>query len=144
MNMKMRRMLSLLFASAVLLALAAPVFAQDQESQETPAQESAEHKMGKMGKDRTYTGEIMDAACAKMGSHKMMMKKEGTTDAKECSDKCVQAGSKYVLYNSATKRTYQLDDQDKAKELSGQKVKVTGSYNRKTKTIHVESMEAAS
>jgi len=54
------------------------------------------------------------------------------------------AGSKYVLYNAATKRTYQLDDQDKPKELFGQKVKFTGSYDRKTKTIHVERIEAAS
>ena len=72
------------------------------------------------------------------------MEKEGAAkDAKECTDKCVQAGSKYVLYNSATKRTHQLDDQDKPKELSGQKVKVTGSDDRKTKTFHVERIEAA-
>jgi len=34
----------------------------------------------------------------------MMIEKQGD---KECTDKCVQAGFKYVLYNSATKRTYQ-------------------------------------
>lgn len=97
-----------------------------------------------MGKSRTYKGEIMDAACAKMGSHDAMMKKEGTTSAKDCSDKCVQAGSKYVLYSKTTKRTYQLDDQDKAKQFSGQEVTVKGTYDRATHTLKVESMEATS
>lgn len=128
--MNMRKPLSLLFASAVVVSLAMPISAQGQQSTSQ--------------KGRTFTGEIMDGACAKMGSHKMMMEKEGAKDAKECTDKCVQAGSKYVLYNSAAKRIYELDDQDKSKELSGQQVKVTGSYDRKTKTIHVESIEAAS
>lgn len=126
--MKMRKLLSLLFASAVVVSLAMPISVQAQEA----------------SKGKTFAGEIMDSACAKMGSHKTMMKGEGAKDAKECTDKCVQGGSKYVLYNSATKKTYQLDDQDKSKELSGQKVKVTGSYDRKTKTIHVESIDAAS
>jgi hypothetical protein len=31
-------------------------------------------------KDRTFSGEIMDRACAKEGSHEAMMKKAGLTD----------------------------------------------------------------
>lgn len=143
--MKIGNILRLLFATAVALALTTPAFAQDQSTSAQQPDASGQ-SMGTMGKSRsrTYTGEIMDSACAKMGSHDAMMKQEGATDAKDCSDKCVQNGSKYVLHDSATKRTYQLDDQDKAKEFSGQKVKVTGSYSRATKAIHVENIEAAS
>jgi hypothetical protein len=32
----------------------------------------------------TFTGEIMDAQCASVGSHKMMLKTTGTDDAKDC------------------------------------------------------------
>lgn len=125
----------LLLAAALAMLVSLPAFAQDRSS--TPAQEHT-------ARTRAYRGEIMDSACAEMGSHKAMMAKEGATSPKECSDKCVQAGSKYVLYNQANKRTYQLDDQDKAKEFSGQKVRVTGTYDRATKTLHVENIEAAS
>jgi hypothetical protein len=52
-------------------------------------------------------------------------------------------GGKFVLYDAATKATYMLDDQEKPKEFAGQKVKVTGTYDKATKTIHVESIEAA-
>jgi len=68
---------------------------------------------------RSFTGEIMDAACANMGSHDTMMKQEGASSAKECSDKCVQGGSKYVLCARTQKRTYQLSEQDQAKQYSG-------------------------
>src|SRR5215469_2640090 len=77
--------------------------------------------------DTKFTGEIMDSQCAQMGSHEMMMKQEGAKNAKQCSDACVKAGGKYVLYDGATKTIYQLDDQDKAKEFSGRKVTVMGS-----------------
>jgi hypothetical protein len=45
--------------------------------------------------------------------------------------------------DAATKTTYELDDQDKAKDLAGQKVKVEGTLNHATKTIHIDKIEAA-
>lgn len=95
-------------------------------------------------KDSMFRGEIMDSACAKMGSHEMMMKKEGLKDAKSCSQACVKMGSKYVLYNPATKRIYQLDDQAKAEQLAGEKVTVTGTLDKATRTIHVTDIQGAS
>jgi uncharacterized protein YdeI (BOF family) len=93
---------------------------------------------------RTFTGEIMDSQCAAMGSHQTMMQKMGAKDAKDCTDKCVEAGGKYVLYDSSAKMIYQLDDQEKAKQFSGQKVKVNGSFDRDSKTIHVADIERGS
>jgi len=53
-------------------------------------------------------------------------------------------GEKYVLFDAAKKTTYELDDQEKPVDFAGQKVKVKGSYDKATKTIHVTSIEAAS
>jgi hypothetical protein len=93
--------------------------------------------------NKVFTGEIMDSQCAAMGSHDQMMKPEGAKDAKECTLKCVQGGGKFVLYDSANKTAYQLDDQEKPKQFAGQKVKVTGTADAASKTIHVESIEGS-
>lgn len=92
----------------------------------------------------TFRGQIMDSACAKMGDHDAGYKMTNTNTAKDCTLACVKAGSKFVLYNSTTKRTYQLDNQQKPEEFAGQNVRVIGTYNVKTKTIHVEKIEASS
>ena len=94
-------------------------------------------------KDRTFSGEIMDSACAKEGSHEAMMKKAGLTDKGACVQACVKMGGKYVLFNAASKTFYELDDQTKPEEFAGKNVKVTGTLDSATKTIHVESIKAA-
>jgi uncharacterized protein DUF5818 len=96
-------------------------------------------------KGRTFTGEIMDSQCAMMGSHDPAgYKMTNTNNPKDCTLACVKAGGKFVLYDAAKKATYMLDDQEKPKEFAGQKVKVIGTYNKSTKTIRVESIEAGS
>src|SRR5271168_4157495 len=57
-------------------------------------------------KTRTFHGDIMDSNCAAKGAH-------GMPDSKACTLACVKGGAKFVLYNSTTKKTYQLDDQAK-------------------------------
>jgi Protein of unknown function (DUF5818) len=94
-------------------------------------------------KDTTFNGEIMDGACAKGGGHESMFKKMGTNDPKACTEACIKGGSKYVLFN-ADKTFYQLSDQKKPAPFAGQKVEVTGTLNKATKTIHVEVIKAAS
>jgi hypothetical protein len=62
-----------------------------------------------------------------------------------CTVNCVKKmGSKYVLYNAAKKTVYQLDDQTKPEQFAGAKVKITGTLDKATQTIHVTSIEAAS
>ena len=53
------------------------------------------------------------------------------------------ADGKFVLQDDSTKAAYQLDDQDKAKQFAGQKVKVTGTLDSATNTIHVSKIEVA-
>jgi len=95
---------------------------------------------GESQSSQVFTGEIMDSACAAMGSHHQMMKQEGAKDAKDCTLKCMAAGSKLVLYDAANKTTYELEDQTVAKSFAGQKVKVTGTYDSNTRTLHVQEI----
>jgi hypothetical protein len=98
----------------------------------TPAPAPAAH---------TYTGEIMDSTCAAMATHETMAQGEGAKNARDCTLKCVAGGGKFVLYDGATRIAYQLDDQAKPKEFAGRRVKVTGTADVATKTIHVQSIE---
>lgn len=103
-------------------------------------------------KDKTFSGEIMDSQCAKNGSHEMMLKKEGMGDKdpndpmvkKMCTANCVKMGGKYVLYDPTSKAAYELDDQSRSEQFAGLRVKVTGTLDKATKTIHVTDIKAAS
>jgi hypothetical protein len=53
-------------------------------------------------------------------------------------------GGKYVLFNATKKTVYQLDDQTKPTEFAGAKVRVTGTLDKATETIHVTDIKAAS
>ena len=90
----------------------------------------------------TFAGEIMDSQCAVLGGHERMIKQG--EDLQRCTVRCVQIGGKYALFDSATKKAYQLDDQKKAQGFAGAKVKVTGAYNAATKTIKVTDIKPAS
>jgi hypothetical protein len=103
-------------------------------------------------KEQTFTGEIMDSQCAKMGSHEMMLKKEGMGDKnpndpmakKMCTQNCVKMGGKYVLFDAAHKKVYQLDDQTKPEQFAGASVKVKGTLDESTQTIHVSDIQPGS
>jgi hypothetical protein len=53
-----------------------------------------------------------------------------------------QAEGKYVLVDDGQRATFQLDDQEKAKQFDGKKVKVIGSLDPATNTIHVADIVA--
>ena len=96
------------------------------------------------GDAKSFKGEIMDDMCAQAGSHAEMQKqmKNMGNDSKTCTVECVKLGGKYVLYDAASKKSYQLDPQDKAQDFAGQKVKVTGTSEGGT--IHIKSIAPAS
>ena len=110
---------------AISLAMAAMFVGVNYAAQQSPS--------------RSFNGDIMDSACAKGGAHNPAM-----GSSKQCTLACVKGGSKFVLYDPATKATYQLDDQKKPEAFAGDKVKVTGTYDKATKTIHVTDITAAS
>ena len=91
---------------------------------------------------QTFTGEIMDSQCAALGGHHVMIQKNESP--KDCTARCVKMGGQYTLFDEAKHTVYQLDDQKKPVSFAGTKVKVTGTLNSSTKTIHVTDIKAAS
>src|ERR1700704_1599392 len=94
-------------------------------------------------KPKTFTGEIADSQCSLnvhslTRSHEEMLKSKsmgGTS--RNCTLYCIQyLGGDFVL--SSKNDVLRLDDQDKAKQFAGMKVKITGSVDPKTKLVHVE------
>jgi hypothetical protein len=89
--------------------------------------------------DQRFTGSITDEMCANTAGHSGM--RMGPTDA-ECAMACVDAhGAMYVLYDG--KNVYTLSDQRTPAKFAGQKVRVVGTLDSKTKTIRVKSISAA-
>lgn len=94
-------------------------------------------------KESTFTGEISDRYCTKANSHEMMMKRHNSPTTKQCIPDCVKAGGAYVLFDAATKTMYELDDQKKPAPFAEQRVKITGTYDKTTNTIHVTNILAS-
>jgi uncharacterized protein YdeI (BOF family) len=92
-------------------------------------------------KGSTFSGEISDRYCAKANSHEMMMKRHSAQTIEDCIPACVKAGGKYVLFDTANKMVYELDDQQKSAPFARQKVKITGTLDKATQTIHVTNIE---
>lgn len=87
---------------------------------------------------QTFTGVITDGMCPK-GDHSQMQM--GATDA-DCTAACVSVhGAEYVLYDG--NNVYTLSDQRAPGKFAGQKVKVVGTLDAKSKKIQVESITAA-
>jgi hypothetical protein len=82
----------------------------------------------------TFTGVITDTMCGAK-PHTMM---KGHTDP-ECVKMCVKGPHVYALLDGAT--IMKLSDQKTPAQFAAQKVKVTGTYDEKGKTIKVASIE---
>ena len=83
----------------------------------------------------TYTGTITDTMCGAK-PHTMM---KCHTDP-ECVRMCVKGPYVYALRDGDTIR--KLSDQKTPAKYAAQKVKVTGTYDAKSNTIKVDSIEA--
>jgi len=79
-----------------------------------------------------FTGYVIDESCAS---------KPAMKGNEACARKCIKGGSPAVLLADSAK-VYKLDDQTKAVEHAGHKVKVTGTLNGDT--IKVESIQVDS
>ncbi|HEY7402980.1 MAG TPA: DUF5818 domain-containing protein [Candidatus Angelobacter sp.] len=88
-------------------------------------------------------GAIVDSQCAfnvhsETHSHEWMIKRgvQDATDEKTCTLHCVKdMGGSYVLV--VKKDVYRLDDQVKSELFAGKNVKVSGTLDTKTNTLHV-------
>ena len=57
--------------------------------------------------------------------------------ARAFEGKIQKSGDKLVLQDSASGSSYQIDDQDKAKQYEGKNVKVMGTVDSASNTLHV-------
>ena len=87
-------------------------------------------------KEQIFVGKIGDSQCGL--KHPM-----GMGSDKDCTLMCVKGGGKFILADQKEKVVYQLDDQKTPEQFAGQMVKVTGTLDKKTKTIKVKSIEPA-
>jgi hypothetical protein len=135
------------FVSSAWLSTSLLVAILSLVSMRIPAQDTNPPKGTKTMTGNAFEGEMMDSDCAQMGSHETTMKANSLATPDLCTMYCLhfkKTPGKYVLYNSATKMTYQLDDQNQASFFGGRKVKVTGTYEAATKTIHVSDITSVS
>ncbi len=90
----------------------------------------------KEAKEQIFVGKIGDSQCGL--KHPM-----GMGSDKDCTLMCVKGGGKFVLADQNKKVVYQLDDQKTPEKFAGEMVKVTGTLDKRTKTIKVKSIEPA-
>jgi len=81
-------------------------------------------------KAKAWSGYITDAKCA-------MNAKARTDEA--CVKKCVAAGEKLVLYDTANHKVYQLDPQSEVSDHASHHVRVSGTLDGDT--IHVTAVK---
>ena len=86
---------------------------------------------------KTFTGVITDTMCGAK-PHSAMMKDKSEA---ECVRSCIKGPFGYALYDGAN--VMKLSDQKTPAKYSAQKVKVTGTYDQKSKTLTVSSIEPA-
>ncbi len=83
-------------------------------------------------------------ATATPGQQAAGQKKEDRAEVKTFTGKIARDGDSFVLQDSAGKTAYQLDDQNKASQFDGKKVKVKGTLDAANNLIHVQSIEEVS
>ena len=71
--------------------------------------------------------------------HRAQPDREGKT--KTFSGTILKDGDRFILSDKASKLSYVLDDAEKASRFEGKKVKVTGTVDVASNTIHVDEIE---
>jgi hypothetical protein len=66
------------------------------------------------------------------------MSPSGASGVQEFVGTVVKQGDKYVLKDASTGTTYNIDHQDEVKKFDGKRVRVHGTLDPATKTIHVQ------
>ena len=86
---------------------------------------------------QVFVGEITDSHCAKISLRAEFadQRKGMAHDKKACTIKCIERGSKVVLYDTARRTVYTLDNPEKVLPFAGQKVRVTGTLRKNEITV---------
>jgi hypothetical protein len=126
----MKKLITVMATMALAMALSAVGFAQ----QDQTAQPNSQQPTSDMQNGQQTSPSTQPSSPSQDSSSSSMQNSQGTA----FTGTVVKAGGKYVLKTSDM--SYQLDDQDKAKQFVGQQVKVNGSLDSNTGTIHVSDI----
>ncbi|MGA7906662.1 MAG: DUF5818 domain-containing protein [Candidatus Sulfotelmatobacter sp.] len=119
-----RFLLRFMLAGAVTLAAIAIAPASDAQSGQAPVAASGQQQQPN------------DA--------QMPAQEPQTQDAQTFNGRIVKENGQLVLRDPVAKVSYKLDDQSKAKQYMGKKVKVTGKLDMNSNTIHIDNIELLS
>jgi uncharacterized protein YdeI (BOF family) len=135
--MKMKKLMTVMATMALAMALSAVGFAQQDQSAQPSAQQPSPDTQNAQQPTADQQGSTQPSSPSQDSSSSMQ-----TSQSTAFAGTIVKAGGKYVLETSDM--NYQLDDQEKAKQFVGQQVKVSGSLDTNTSTIHVSDISPAS
>ena len=80
-------------------------------------------------------------ACTYFASAQPQAQPDNERKTKTFSGTIVKDGDKFILSDKASKLSYLLDDAEKASRYEGKTVKVTGTVDAASNTIHVANIE---
>ncbi len=133
----MKKLITVMATMALAMALSMVSFAQqDQSGQPSNQQPTSDMQNGQQPSSDQQGAQ--QPSSPSQDSSTSMESSQGSS----FTGTVVKAAGKYVL--KTTDMNYQLDDQKKAKQFVGQQVKVSGSLDSSTSTIHVSDISPAS
>ena len=136
----MKKLLTVLATMALAMALSAVSSAQQDQSAQPGAQQPSSDMQNAQPSSSGQSS--TDQQGAQPSSPSQDSSASMQTQGSSFTGTVVKAGGKYVL--KTTDMAYQLDDQQKAKQFVGQQVKVSGSLDSNTSTIHVSDISPMS
>jgi uncharacterized protein YdeI (BOF family) len=134
----MKNLLTAIATIALAMALSVVSFAQQDQSAQPSAQPSTSDTQNTQQPTADQQGTQPQPSAPDQDSSNSMQ----ANQASSFSGTVVKAGGKYVLKTSDM--SYQLDEQQKAKKYVGQQVKVSGTLDNNTSTIHVSDISPMS
>jgi hypothetical protein len=135
----MKNLITILATMALAMALSVVSFAQqDQSAQPSTQQPSSDTQNGQPTNTDQQDAQQPSSPSPSQDSSAPMQ----TSQDSSFTGTVVKAGGEYVLKTSDA--NYQLDDQNKAKQFVGRQVKVNGSLDSSTSTIHVSDISPVS
>ena len=135
----MKKLMTVMATMALAMALSAVGFAQQDQSAQPSAQQPSSDTQNAQQPTADQQGSSSTQPSSPSQDSSSSMQ---TSQSSAFTGTVVKAGGKYVLKTSDM--NYQLDDQHKAKQFVGQLVKVSGSLDTNTSTIHVSDISPAS
>jgi hypothetical protein len=133
----MKTLITVIATMALAMALSLVSFAQQDQSTQPSAQQPTSDTQNGQQPSADQQGAQQPSSPSQDSSSATQ-----TSQGSSFAGTVVKASGKYVLKTSDM--NYQLDDQQKAKQFVGQQVKVNGTLDSNTSTIHVSDISPAS